>query len=88
MSRQYSSKDFFRQVPNALLGRCYFHAQGLLSELNFVAMPEAKPEPLVEPGPRCRTRSARGAEADFREIWGISDRKGFLAIAWTRRAGS
>ena len=43
MSRHYSSKDFFRQMPNALLAR-YFNARGLLPELDFNAMPEGKPE--------------------------------------------
>lgn len=30
MGRQYSSKDFFRQMPNALLAR-YFQAHGLMA---------------------------------------------------------
>ncbi len=33
MARHYSTKDFFRQIPNGLLAR-YFHAQGLLGDLS------------------------------------------------------
>ena len=36
MARHYSTKDFFRQMQNALLAR-YFHARGLLGDLDFLA---------------------------------------------------
>ena len=36
MARHYSTKDFFRQMPNALLAH-YFHARGLLGDLDFSA---------------------------------------------------
>jgi hypothetical protein len=45
MDRHYSTRDFFRQMPNALLAR-YFAARGVLAEMNFAALKEAKPEPL------------------------------------------
>ena len=45
MARHYSSKDFFRQMPNALLAR-YFEGQGLFGDLDFAAMKESKPEEL------------------------------------------
>lgn len=79
MGRHYSSKDFFRQTPNALLGR-YFHGCGLLTDLDFAAMPEAKPEALFGAWAYLSDAERNAAEADFREIWGMSDRKGFLAI--------
>jgi len=37
MARHYSTKDFFRQIPNALLAR-YFHARDLFGSLDFSAM--------------------------------------------------
>ena len=43
MARHYSSKDFFRQMPNALLAS-YFQGRGLFEDLDFVAMKETKPE--------------------------------------------
>jgi len=41
MARHYSTKDFFRQMPNVLLAR-YFHARGLFADLDFSAMKEAR----------------------------------------------
>ncbi|MBI5260151.1 MAG: hypothetical protein HY855_26865 [Burkholderiales bacterium] len=79
MSRQYSSKDFFRQMPNALLAR-YFHSRGLLPELDFGAMPEGKPEALFESWAALTDVQRSAAEADFRDIVAMCDRKGWLAI--------
>ena len=45
MARHYSSKDFFRQMPNALLAR-YFQGRGLFGDLDFAAMKETKPDEL------------------------------------------
>lgn len=45
MARHYSTKDFIRQIPNALLAR-YFDQRGLFGDLDFSAMKEA-----VAPGP-------------------------------------
>ena len=39
MTRHYSTRDFFRQMPNRLLAR-YFEARGVLAEL--AALPEEK----------------------------------------------
>lgn len=79
MGRQYSSKDFFRQMPNALLAR-YFHSRGLMLELDFAAMPEAKPEALFEAWVTLTDAQRSTAEADFRDITALCDRKGWLAI--------
>lgn len=45
MARHYTTKEFFRQIPNALLSR-YFHDKELFSDLDFAAMNEAKPDAL------------------------------------------
>ena len=79
MGRHYSSKDFFRHIPNALLAR-YFHGRSLMTEIDFAAMPEGKPELLFGAWAYLNEAQRNAAEADFREIWGMSDRKGFLAI--------
>lgn len=39
MARHYSTKSFFRQIPNALLAR-YFGDRGLFEDLDFTAMKE------------------------------------------------
>ena len=41
MARHYSTKSFFRQMPNALLAR-YFKRKGLFAEIDFAAMKERR----------------------------------------------
>jgi len=45
MARHYSTKEFFRQMPNTLLVG-YFHGRGLPPDLDFTSMKETKPEAL------------------------------------------
>ncbi len=45
MARHYSTKDFFRQIPNGLLAR-YFHGRDLFGDLDFSAMKETQPDEL------------------------------------------
>lgn len=45
MARHYSSRDFFRQMPNVLLAR-FFQGRGLLADVDFAAMKEGKPDEL------------------------------------------
>ena len=45
MARHYSTKDFFRQIPNALLAR-YFDQRGLFGGLDFSGMKETQPDEL------------------------------------------
>lgn len=47
MPRQYSVRDFFRHVSDALLAR-NFSARWLLADLDFAALLEGKPELLIE----------------------------------------
>ena len=41
MARHYSVRDFFRQMPNAMLAR-YFERRRLFGELDFTAMKETR----------------------------------------------
>lgn len=77
--RQYSTKDFFRQMPKALLGR-YFAKEAVLCELDFATMKEGQPSVLFEAWQGLPDDSRRRMEADFREIAELSDKAGFLAI--------
>jgi hypothetical protein len=79
MSRHYSSRDFFRQMPNAMLAR-YFAGKGLLPEVDFAALPEGKPDALFEAWLALTDAQRHAAEADFREIQALSDSRGFIAI--------
>ena len=49
MARHYSTKDFFRQMPNALLAR-YFHGREVFGDLDFTAMKETKLDALFAEG--------------------------------------
>jgi hypothetical protein len=45
MGSHYSTRDFFRQMPNRLLGR-YFAARSVLAEVDFAALSETKTDAL------------------------------------------
>jgi len=47
MTRHYSTRDFFRQMPNALLAR-YFSARDVLQEFDFAAMKETTIDALFD----------------------------------------
>lgn len=79
MARHYSSKDFFRQVPNALLAR-YFHARSLFAELDFDAMKEARPDALFERWLGLPDAQRSEMDAQLRGIFDMGCEKGFRAI--------
>ncbi len=79
MARHYSTKDFFRQIPNALLAR-YFKDRELFNELDFSAMKETKPDELFGAWLTLPDDQRNTMDAEFREIFEMSCQKGFLAI--------
>lgn len=46
MARHYSTKDFFRQMPNARLARC-FQGRGLFGDLDFSTMKETQLDGVI-----------------------------------------
>jgi len=79
MARHYSNKDFFRQMPNALLAR-YFQARGLFNELDFAAMKEGKPDELFAAWLTLMEGQRNAMDAEFRDIFEMSCEKGFRAV--------
>jgi hypothetical protein len=79
MARHYTTKDFFRQIPNALLAR-YFSDQGLFDDLDFTAMKETKPDALFTAWLELDEQNRNPMDAVFREIFNLSCEKGFKAI--------
>lgn len=77
--RHYSTKDFFRHTPNALLAR-YFHKQRLFPDLDFKEMKETKVEPLFDAWLELDEEQRNPMDAQFREIFEVSSKKGFQAI--------
>lgn len=79
MTGQYSTKSFFRQMPNALLAR-YFHEQGLFGDMDFSTMKEGKPEELFKAWLTLPVNQRNKMDAEFRDIYEMSCEKGFRAI--------
>ena len=79
MARHYSTKAFFRQMPNALLAR-YFHARGLLAEVDFLAMKETQPDALFGAWLYLPDGERNEMDAEFGDIFEMSCEKGFRAI--------
>jgi hypothetical protein len=79
MARHYSTRDFFRQMPNVLLAR-YFQSQGLLGDLDFAAMKEGKPEELFSAWLALADSQRHEMDVEFQEIFEMSCEKGFRAI--------
>ncbi len=85
----YSTKNFFRQMPNALLAR-YFEGQGLFSDLDFSAMNETKPDELFTAWLDLPKARRKPMDAEFRGVFELSCEKGCRAIIgethWQLRA--
>jgi hypothetical protein len=79
MARHYSTRDFFRQMPNVLLAR-YFQGQGLFGDLDFVAMKEGKPDELFNAWLALADGQRRDIDLQLQEIFEMSCEKGFRAI--------
>ena len=79
MSRHYSTREFFRQVPNALLKR-YLDAKGVLVGFNFAAMTEAKIDLLFDAWKVLPDTQRNAMDVEFREIFELGCEKGFRAI--------
>lgn len=79
MAQHYSTKDFFRRMPNALLAR-YFLARGLFADFDFAAMKEAQPDRLFALWLDLPDIRRNEMDAEFRDIFDLSCEKGFRAI--------
>ena len=79
MARHYCARDFFRQMPNHLLAR-YFHARGVLGDLDIAALPEPQPDALWAAWLTLDDTQRHVMDAAFREIAALSGEKGCRAI--------
>lgn len=79
MARHYSTKDFFRQIPNGLLAR-YFEGQEACDGLDFSATAKAKPGEQFGAWLHLAEPQRHAMEAEFRDIFELSCEKGFRAI--------
>jgi hypothetical protein len=79
MGRHYSTRDFFRQMPNWLLAR-YFAARDVLAQVDFAALKETRTEPLFEAWLELSEGQRNAMDAELLEISEMSGEKGFRAI--------
>jgi hypothetical protein len=79
MARHYSTKDFLRQMPNALLAR-YFQARGVVGDIDFSRMKETKPDELFAAWLYLPDSQRNELDAEFRDVFEVSCEKGFRAI--------
>ncbi len=79
MARHYSTRDFFRQMPNALLAR-YFQGRDVLDHLNFTTMKDTQPDELFTAWLALPDAKRKGMDAEFQGIFEMSCEKGFRAI--------
>lgn len=79
MGRHFSTRDFFRQMPNALLAR-YFEARGVLSSLDLDALKETQTEEMFAAWLELPESQRNAMDAELREIHALSCEKGWCAI--------
>jgi hypothetical protein len=79
MTRHYSTRDFFRQMPNALLAR-YFSAREVLQEFDFEAMKESKIDALFDAWMELPEAARVRMESELREICDMACAVGTQAI--------
>ena len=75
MVRHYSTRDFFRHMPNALLAR-YFAARTLFGEFDFAAMSETRHDDLFAAWLALPEVQRNAMDAEFRDIFEMSCEKG------------
>ena len=79
MARHYSTKNFLRQMPNALLAR-YFQGRGLFGDIDFSTMKEIRPDELFAAWLYLPDSQRNEMDAEFRDIFELSCEKDFRAI--------
>jgi len=79
MSRHYSIRSFFRQMPMPLLGR-YVAQKGLLAGVDFSGPRRRNPQALILAWDALRDEERAAVEAEFQEIFAMSCDNGFRAI--------
>ena len=79
MDKNYSTRDYFRQMPNALLAR-YFQGRDIFGDLDFTTMKEGNRDELFAAWLVLPVEKRNTMDAEFMDIFNMSCQKGFLAI--------
>lgn len=68
MARQYSHTQFFRRVPNRLLGRYFREKHGVLNEIDFQALKENQVDGIFQAVITLPSEQQAQIEAECQEI--------------------
>ena len=80
MARQYSHRQFFRHVPNALLARYFHEKRKVLKEIAFDQFKETEVEPIFQAFTALPPEQQAEIEAEFQEIDGMACPGGVMAL--------
>ena len=81
MAREYSHRQFFRRVPNALLARCFQEKHGVLKALAFDELGNTEVEPILKAFTALPAEQQSKIEAEFQEIEAMACQAGITALA-------
>lgn len=79
MSRHYSTRDFFRQMPSDLVAR-HFRGKEECDDVAAAAASKSKPADMLAVWLRLPDKQRNATDAEFRDIYELSNEKGFRAI--------
>ena len=79
MARHYTTREFFRQMPNALLSR-YFSAHQALAEMDFSTLRDGGPDELFAAWLLLPEDQRNRMDAECKEIFSLSCEQGWCAI--------
>lgn len=79
MAKNYSTREFFRQIPNTLLAR-YFHSRDLFVDFDFAGMKQTKPDTLFTEWLELPESIRKDIDAEFLDIFEMCDEGGSIAI--------
>ncbi len=79
MARHYTTREFFRQIPNALLSRYFITCDGL-AEVDFSKLRDVQPDELFTVWLGLPDDRRRFMDAEFRSIFALGCEKGWCAI--------
>ena len=85
MARHYSTRDFFRQMPNDSAGPLFPQCGTCWSDLDFTTMKDTQPDELFAAWLALPDDKRKAMDAEFLEIFEMSCRKRALARSWIRR---
>ncbi len=81
MARQYSHKQFFRQVPNRLLARYFQSKKNVLEDIDFEELGETEINPIFEAFIALPPEKQTEMEAEFQDIDTMACQGGVTALS-------